>query len=290
MLAAPLLFLSGDLKAWVGDLRLAVTMLASLFLVGLTGSTVTRGTWRLPTSASACSCASRAARDVDSVLAAQQHIDPPALTLEWGGHPTAPGLASEILERRLDDSRAGDLEAINAIAQAWELGRDIVWDAALRAGALRSLGRPQDARPFEQLYEGRLRMLADVARPTEARRAQPYVRPASPADQITDTAGRSAPRGWVVEPIGTWESAQHEVVYDPRRHEVTVTESAHDHRSIATPGWQLQATDGSRGFWTLDRVAAARGWLNRFEQLAMGIEGPQPATATTREPTRDLGR
>jgi MFS family permease len=35
LLAAPLLFLSGDLKAWVGDLRLAVTLLSSLFLVGL---------------------------------------------------------------------------------------------------------------------------------------------------------------------------------------------------------------------------------------------------------------
>jgi MFS family permease len=35
LLAAPLLFLSGDLKAWVGDLRLAVTLLGSLFLVGL---------------------------------------------------------------------------------------------------------------------------------------------------------------------------------------------------------------------------------------------------------------
>ena len=35
LLAAPILWLSGDLKAWTGDLRLAVTMLAGLFLVGL---------------------------------------------------------------------------------------------------------------------------------------------------------------------------------------------------------------------------------------------------------------
>jgi MFS family permease len=35
LLAAPILWLSGDLKAWTGDLRLAVTMLGGLFLVGL---------------------------------------------------------------------------------------------------------------------------------------------------------------------------------------------------------------------------------------------------------------
>jgi MFS family permease len=35
LLAAPLLWLSGDLKAWVGDLRLAVTLLGGLFLFGL---------------------------------------------------------------------------------------------------------------------------------------------------------------------------------------------------------------------------------------------------------------
>ena len=35
LLAAPLLWLSGDLKAWTGDLRLAVTILGGLFLVGL---------------------------------------------------------------------------------------------------------------------------------------------------------------------------------------------------------------------------------------------------------------
>lgn len=36
LLAAPILWLSGDLKAWLGDdLRLAVTILGSLFLVGL---------------------------------------------------------------------------------------------------------------------------------------------------------------------------------------------------------------------------------------------------------------
>jgi MFS family permease len=34
LLAAPILWLSGDLKAWVGDLRLAVTLLGSLFLIG----------------------------------------------------------------------------------------------------------------------------------------------------------------------------------------------------------------------------------------------------------------
>jgi MFS family permease len=35
LLAAPILWLSGDLKAWTGDLRLAVTLLGGLFLVGL---------------------------------------------------------------------------------------------------------------------------------------------------------------------------------------------------------------------------------------------------------------
>lgn len=35
LLAAPILWFSGDLKAWTGDLRLAVTMLGGLFFVGL---------------------------------------------------------------------------------------------------------------------------------------------------------------------------------------------------------------------------------------------------------------
>jgi MFS family permease len=35
LLAAPVLWLSGDLKAWTGDVRLAVTLLGSLFAVGL---------------------------------------------------------------------------------------------------------------------------------------------------------------------------------------------------------------------------------------------------------------
>jgi MFS family permease len=35
LLAAPVLWLAGDLKAWTGDLRLAVTLLGGLFLVGL---------------------------------------------------------------------------------------------------------------------------------------------------------------------------------------------------------------------------------------------------------------
>lgn len=35
LLAAPVLWLSGDLKAWTGDLRFAVTALGGLFLVGL---------------------------------------------------------------------------------------------------------------------------------------------------------------------------------------------------------------------------------------------------------------
>jgi hypothetical protein len=226
-----------------------------------------------------------------AVLAERHHIHPPALTHEWGAHPAPQGLANEILGRRLNDARAGDAEAVTAIAQAWEVGRAIVWDAALRANAFRTLGRPREARPFEQLYEGRVRMLAEAARPTaETRRAGPYIRAGSPGEVDADTASRAAPPGWVVEPIGMWEGVPHEVVYDPRRHEVAVTESAHDVGPTASPGWDLRATDGSRGFWTLDRVAEARASLDRFEQLAMGIEVGQPSTNLTRsEPARELG-
>jgi hypothetical protein len=40
-------------------------------------------------------------------------------------------------------------------------------------------------------------------------------------------------------------------------------------------GWELQATDGDRGFWTKDRTITARQALERLDQHVR-TEPPQP--------------
>lgn len=116
--------------------------------------------------------------------------------------------------------------------------------------------------------------------------SRPHLRPVPGSTVAGRAPGETVtPPGWVVEPIGRWQGVESEVVYDPRRFEITVS----DHSSMwsekyvaafRAAGWKQQAVDGSAAFWTRDRVASARNALARFDQRAndMGVEQPDIAS------------
>jgi hypothetical protein len=116
----------------------------------------------------------------------------------------------------------------------------------------------------------------------------PYVRPAAASTVSGRAQGeKTNPPGWVVEPIGQWHGVESEVVYDPRRFEVTVSDysSMWSEKYVAAfraAGWEQQAVDGSAGFWTRDRVASARNALARFDQRADVIPAEQADVASRR--------
>lgn len=118
--------------------------------------------------------------------------------------------------------------------------------------------------------------------------SRPYVRPAAASMVAGRAPGeRVTPPGWVAEPIGRWQGVESEVVYDPRRFDITVS----DHSSMwsekyvaafRAAGWEQQAVDGSAGFWTCDRVASARNTLAQFDQRADVVQATQVDVASRR--------
>jgi hypothetical protein len=87
---------------------------------------------------------------------------------------------------------------------------------------------------------------------------KPFMRPGD--------RGRLAPVGWVAEPAGLWGGKQVEVVFDPRRHQLIRTDSVVGDRTrvaLGTAGYRRVATDGEQELWMRDRVAAARGALDK---------------------------
>jgi hypothetical protein len=194
--------------------------------------------------------------------------------------------ASRITDRETVAALGHTLPTVEAaIADAWGQGWDSVWELALRATALRAVGDDTAAQNIDNRNNTRLQALEHAAGPFPIE-SQPYLRP-SPLDR-PNTSGRTAPEGWVVEQVGEWHGQPHEVVYDARRFEVTVTASEATALNAA-PGWNLQGTDGPRGFWTKDRAAAARSALDRFADQALGADTPQRgATANASDATRTL--
>jgi hypothetical protein len=74
------------------------------------------------------------------------------------------------------------------------------------------------------------------------------------------------PAGWTVEPVGQWNGRDAEAVFDPRRHDVRVVQSAETEDregELAAAGWAYEGTDGYAVLWVRDRVAAARAALDR---------------------------
>jgi hypothetical protein len=108
----------------------------------------------------------------------------------------------------------------------------------------------------------------------------PFVRPAAPQGASQDDS-RVVPDGWVVESTGLWRGGAAEVVYDPRRHDVMVTEGVgHDELDAAlrADGWMRCAVEGRKGLWARDRLVAVRNTLARFDQAVAGAEPARLAT------------
>jgi hypothetical protein len=101
------------------------------------------------------------------------------------------------------------------------------------------------------------------------------------------------PDGWVVESAGLWRGRAAEVVYDPRRHDVMITDGVgHDatEASLRADGWERCAIDGRKGLWARDRQVAARGALARLDQVAGGVGHGGPAQTPRPGDRPEVGR
>lgn len=105
--------------------------------------------------------------DVDP--AALDGYEPPNLSGEWADDPTPQSLYDDIVGRDLVPT----YEALDALASAWEEGRDSVWVGALQVHALRVLDRTtatrrshreSDARDLERMLEWEMERLRQEAR------------------------------------------------------------------------------------------------------------------------------
>jgi hypothetical protein len=93
--------------------------------------------------------------------------------------------------------------------------------------------------------------------------------------------GGPVPPGWVAEHFGRWQGREAEVVYNPRRHDVIVTNRVHlvgdQATSLEAVGFERHATAGRRELWVRDRTAATWTALARHDQAAAkGIERGGP--------------
>ena len=138
----------------------------------------------------------------------------------------------------------------------------------------------------------------ETGEPAETPQGPPFLRPAGP--EITATRpvvgavpggppvlvterqrrpGGPTPKGWVTEHVGRWpgvHGSDTEVVYNPRRYQVMVTQIGQDvGGALEAAGWQRHVTDGDRVLWTRDHVAATQAGLTRIDQAA-AIEPPAP--------------
>jgi hypothetical protein len=86
------------------------------------------------------------------------------------------------------------------------------------------------------------------------------------------------PPGWATEHVGRWHGRDTEVVYNPRRYQVLVTQVGSDiFDALEAQGWQRHGTDGDRVVWTRDRLAATRSALAHLDQAAaIGPPAPGP--------------
>lgn len=119
----------------------------------------------------------------------------------------------------------------------------------------------------------------------------PFLRPAVP-----EHGGEGVPDGWVAEPAGEWRGLAAEVVYNPRRHDVMVSEGVvRDGTSAAlsADGWMRCAVEGRTTLWARDRIAATQEALARFDEAAAAEPVVLPGAVRTAvertEPGRGLG-
>jgi hypothetical protein len=167
------------------------------------------------------------------------------------------------------------------VARAWQTGRDAVWPSALSATAMRTIGTPEPAEFLVRVAEDRLRALAEAVdgQPGQLL-ARPYVRPILQA--TSGEAKTTIPEGWVAQPIDSWYGpsgrVRAEVVYDPRRHDITIT-TLGNHRSerlLKADGWERREADGLHVLWTHDRIDTARKAIVRIDQRNAALSATRP--------------
>lgn len=80
---------------------------------------------------------------------------------------------------------------------------------------------------------------------TSGKEIQVSERPRAPSGPV--------PPGWVAEPVGRWQGRETEVVYDPRRHDVMLTQQtepfavgADTASALEADGWERRSGDGVR--------------------------------------------
>jgi len=129
-----------------------------------------------------------------------------------------------------------------------------------------------------------------IEAPPYLRRAGPQVETSRPVGQplpgdpqihVTErnrAPGGPVPPGWATEHVGRWHGRDTEVVYNPRRYQVLVTQVGSDiFDALEAQGWQRHGTDGDRVVWTRDRLAATRSALAHLDQAAaIGPPAPGP--------------
>lgn len=98
--------------------------------------------------------------DIDPEV--MDRYEPPNLSGEWADDPTSDSLFREVWgEPYSEDIEDG---AVDAVSDAWEEGRDTVWNDALHAVALRTLGRIDEAMRVERANESFMDTLRSAQR------------------------------------------------------------------------------------------------------------------------------
>lgn len=98
---------------------------------------------------------------------------------------------------------------------------------------------------------------------------EPFLRPATPFG----ATAKPTPDGWTSVTIGRWNGRPAEVVYDPRRHDVTVVRGRVPGMDavLANAGWTMRGSDDASEWWMRDRVAHAGFRLDRHAAIEGGI-------------------
>lgn len=99
---------------------------------------------------------------------------------------------------------------------------------------------------------------------------QPYLRPATEDPD----AAKPVPEGWVSEPAGRWRGRHVDVVYNPRRYDITFLRGEMPAKVTAgmrASGFELRSVDGPTQWWVRDRVAAARNRPHREPAAPSGL-------------------
>ncbi len=157
--------------------------------------------------------------------------------------------------------------------------------------ALRGPGRPGAGPHAPAAAPPAVVFRSDTGQAAEIPEGPPFLRPAGPEIETTRPIvgsvpggpqvlvaerqrrpGGPTPLGWVTEHVGRWPGVgwtAAEVVYNPRRYQVMLTQVGHDvSGALEAAGWQRHATDGDRVLWTRDRLSATQAALARLDHAA----------------------